>query len=102
MITHLHAPLEIARWLQACGARALHCDSRRVRPGDAFVAWPGAAQDGRRYVAAALQAGAVACLVEREGVEPFRFEDDRIAAVTDLKAAVGESRTTFTGTPVMP
>jgi UDP-N-acetylmuramoyl-L-alanyl-D-glutamate--2,6-diaminopimelate ligase len=90
VITHLHSALDVARWLQACGAHALHCDSRRVRPGDAFVAWPGAAQDGRRYVAAALDAGAVACVVEREGAEAFGFNDDRIAAVSDLKIHSGE------------
>ncbi len=90
MITHLHSALDVARWLQASGAHALHCDSRRVRPGDAFVAWPGAAQDGRRYVAAALDAGAVACVVEREGAEAFGFNDSRIAAVSDLKTHSGE------------
>jgi UDP-N-acetylmuramoyl-L-alanyl-D-glutamate--2,6-diaminopimelate ligase len=90
VITHLHSALDVARWLQACGAQALHCDSRRVRQGDAFVAWPGAAQDGRRYVAAALEAGAVACVVEREGAEAFGFNDDRIAAVSDLKTHSGE------------
>ena len=68
MIQTLHSALDAARWLQAHGAAALRVDSRRVQPGDAFVAWPGAAQDGRRYVNAALQAGAVACLVERDGV----------------------------------
>ncbi len=90
MITHLHTPLDVARWLQASGAHALHGDSRQVRPGDAFVAWPGAAQDGRRYVAAALEAGAVACVVEREGAEAFGFSDGRIAAVSDLKTHSGE------------
>lgn len=90
MITTLHSPLEAARWLQAHAARTLCVDSRRVQPGDAFVAWPGAAQDGRRYVNAALQAGAVACLVERDGVEAYGFTDPRVAAVTCLKHATGE------------
>ena len=89
MITTLEHPVEVVRWLRAQGARALHCDSRRVRPGDAFIAWPGATQDGRRHVAAALRAGAVACLVEREGCEGFGFDDPRIAAVGGLKAATG-------------
>ncbi len=90
------------RWLRVHGARALQCDSRRVRPGDAFVAWPGAAQDGRRYVAAALVAGAVACLVEREGCEPFGMDDPldgRIAAFQGLKAATGEIASLFHDEP---
>lgn len=90
MITHLHTPLEVARWLQASGVRDLHGDSRHVRGGDAFVAWPGAVHDGRRYVAAALEAGALACVVEREDVDHWGFDDARIAAVSGLKAHAGE------------
>ena len=55
-------------WLRARGVRGLQVDSRRLCPGDAFVAWPGAATDARRYVCAALQAGAPAALVEAEGL----------------------------------
>ena len=95
MITTFDRPDAACRWLREQGARALQCDSRRVRPGDAFVAWPGAAQDGRRHVAAALAAGAVACLVERAGCETFGLNDPsqpldpRIAAFQGLKAAIG-------------
>lgn len=39
-------------------------DSRLVGQGDLFVAIPGVAVDGHRFIAAALQAGAVACVVE--------------------------------------
>nr|WP_243855489.1 UDP-N-acetylmuramoyl-L-alanyl-D-glutamate--2,6-diaminopimelate ligase [Aquabacterium sp. A08] len=81
------------------GAHALVCDSRRVRPGDALVAWPGAAQDGRRFVEAALAAGAVACLVEHEGLDAWGFADPRIAAVPGLKAAAGPLAAAFHGAP---
>jgi UDP-N-acetylmuramyl-tripeptide synthetase len=67
----------------------LHADSRKVHAGDGFIAWPGAATDGRRYVQAALDAGATACLVEAEGVEAFEFTDARIASYPALKAATG-------------
>jgi UDP-N-acetylmuramyl tripeptide synthase len=50
-------------WLRAHGATGLATDSRRVRPGDAFIAWPGYGVDARQFVPAALGAGAVACLV---------------------------------------
>ena len=33
-------------------------DSRRVRPGDAFAAFPGARTDGRSFIPAAIGAGA--------------------------------------------
>ncbi|MDB5816515.1 MAG: UDP-N-acetylmuramoyl-L-alanyl-D-glutamate--2,6-diaminopimelate ligase [Rhizobacter sp.] len=77
-------------WLRARGAVELATDSRRVRPGEAFIAWPGYAVDGRLHVASALAAGAAACLVEADGVEAFAFADERIAAVAGLKAATGE------------
>ncbi len=86
----LRDPVEAARWLQArVHGGALHADSRPVRAGDAFIAWPGAATDGRRHVASALSQGAAACLVEADGVEAFGFEGDAIAAYPGLKAATG-------------
>jgi UDP-N-acetylmuramoyl-L-alanyl-D-glutamate--2,6-diaminopimelate ligase len=44
---------------------AIRHDSRRVRPGDVFVARPGQHADGHDHVPAAVAAGAVAVLVER-------------------------------------
>ncbi|MBT2322116.1 UDP-N-acetylmuramoyl-L-alanyl-D-glutamate--2,6-diaminopimelate ligase [Variovorax paradoxus] len=85
----LHTPLEAAGWLKSRVRGALHADSRPVGAGDGFVAWPGAATDGRRHVAAALAQGAAACLVEAEGVEAFGFEGDAIACYAGLKAATG-------------
>jgi len=45
--------------------RQVTCDSRQVALGDLFVAVPGVAVDGHRFVGEALRAGAVACVVER-------------------------------------
>jgi MurE/MurF fusion protein len=80
---------DAATWLAARVRGHLRTDSRSVEPGDAFIAWPGHTQDARRHVAAALAAGAAACLVEADGVEAFNFSDDRIAAVQGLKSAAG-------------
>ncbi|WP_442775858.1 UDP-N-acetylmuramoyl-L-alanyl-D-glutamate--2,6-diaminopimelate ligase [Sphaerotilus montanus] len=87
-------------WLRglAPGA-ALRTDSRQVRAGDLFIAWPGYAQDGRVHVAAALAAGAVACLVEADGVEAFGFDDARIAAVPGLKAQTAALADAWHGQP---
>ena len=73
----LHSPQEAAQWLRSRVTGTLHCDSRKVGAGDGFIAWPGAATDGRKHVPAALAQGATACLVEREGVEAFGFDGSR-------------------------
>ena len=43
----------------------VQCDSRRVRPGDLFVALSGARDEGSKYAAAALAKGAVLVLSEK-------------------------------------
>ncbi len=58
-------------------------DSRKVRPGDLFVAWVGASQDGHRYIDDALEHGAVAVIGTRDlsGLDKFylRVENSQIA-----------------------
>ena len=78
-------------WLRARlgDAAELRTDSRSVRAGEAFIAWPGHAADGRAYVGAALAAGAAA----------FGFDDERIAALPGLKAATGELAHRWYGEP---
>lgn len=85
----LHTPELAASWLRSQVTGTLQTDSRKVGAGDGFIAWPGAATDGRRYVGAALAQGAAACLVESAGVEVFSFDDARVAACSGLKAASG-------------
>ena len=85
----LHSPDEAAQWLRARVTGALHSDSRRIHPGDGFIAWPGAATDGRRHVASALSLGALACLVEQAGVGEFAFNAPAIASYAGLKSATG-------------
>lgn len=85
----LHTPEQAARWLRSRVTGSLRTDSREVRGGDGFIAWPGAATDGRRFVPGALAQGAAACLVEQAGVEAHGLDDDRVAAYAGLKAASG-------------
>ncbi len=87
----LHGTADAVEWLRARVTGTLQTDSRYVQPGDGFIAWPGAATDGRAHVADALQRGAVACLVEAQGVEEFVFPMAApIARFGGLKAATGE------------
>ncbi|WP_326556768.1 UDP-N-acetylmuramoyl-tripeptide--D-alanyl-D-alanine ligase [Micromonospora sp. NBC_01796] len=64
-------------------------DSRKVRPGSLFVAFPGEHVDGHDYAAAAVQAGAVAVLGTREvdGV-PMVLVADALTAMGPLARAV--------------
>ncbi len=90
---------DAARWLAERVRGHLRTDSRAVQPGDGFVAWPGHATDGRRFVPAALAAGAAACLVEAEGLAAFALEGDRVAALHGLKAATGAVADTYFAQP---
>lgn len=92
-------PRDMAAWLRATVTGALQCDSRRLQPGDGFVAWPGAATDGRRYVNSALASGAVAALVELDGVDAFALDDPRVLAVPGLKVQAGAVASAFCGHP---
>jgi UDP-N-acetylmuramoyl-L-alanyl-D-glutamate--2,6-diaminopimelate ligase len=97
----LHTPLQALDWLRSLGVRALRPDSRQVRVGDGFIAWPGAATDGRLHVRAALAQGAAACLVEAEGVAPLADwpATAPVAAVKGLKAITGEIAALWQGQP---
>ena len=90
----LHNVPEAAQWLHSRVTGELRTDSRMVKPGDAFIAWPGAATDGRQYLAQALHQGAAACLMEAQGCESWLggLEPDALqalAAMPGLKANTG-------------
>jgi len=80
-------PLENARFEQRYAALEIGgvaADSRKVKPGDLFVAVPGTKSDGLSFVAQALQAGAVAVMAERTadvpaGVATIQVPDARRA-----------------------
>ncbi len=87
--TVLTTPEQAAAWLRS-HASHLQTDSRQLQPGQAFVAWPGAAHDARGFVKKALDNGAAACLVEQAGVEAFDFGEQghgRVAVYPGLRAA---------------
>ncbi len=86
----LHNPQDAAQWLRTQVRGVLHTDSRRVGPGDGFIAWPGGVTDGRQFVTSAVKQGATACVVEHSGSENFAWgESDAIATYDGLKAASG-------------
>jgi UDP-N-acetylmuramyl tripeptide synthase len=75
-------------------------DSRQVRPGDLFVAYPGDLADGRRYIADAIARGACAVLWESAG--DFVWNPDwKIANLpaTRLRALAGPLAHALFGQP---
>ena len=52
------------------GIRGLEYDSRRVKPGDVFVAMKGESSDGNRFIDKAIAAGAVAVVTDSADEKP--------------------------------
>ena len=90
---------DAVEWLRRRVTGTLQTDSRLVTPGDGFIAWPGAATDGRAHVADALVRGATACLVEHAGVDAFALEGEHMASLQGLKAATGPIAAQWFGHP---
>ena len=104
---HLQTLPEAVAWLHSRITGQLRTDSRKVQPGDGFIAWPGAAHDGRQHVTTALGQGASACLVEHAGVEHFAWaavpvgevDAGAIASFSGLKASAGALAAAYYGQP---
>ena len=96
---HLKDLQQLSARLRALGAQALCVDDRKLQAGDAFIAWPGYGVDARQFVTGALARGAVACVVESEGVDAWGFDDARIYALAGLKAQAGALAADFYGQP---
>ena len=76
-----------------CAILGVTADSRKVQAGFLFIAIPGTKQDGRRYIAEALQRGAVAVLLpEGEAVLP---EGVSVVTVPAIRAAVSSVAAAF-------
>ncbi len=69
-------------------------DSRRMRPGDLFAAITGFEADGHRFVPAAVEAGAIAALVEHEGSWPVP-----VIIVDSVRRAIGPVAHAVAGDP---
>ena len=72
-------------------------DSRKVKLGDVFVAVPGLAQDGRDYIAPALEAGAVAVLAKANGLAGK--VSDRVVLIQDLNKQLSDIAGRFFAEP---
>ncbi|MBM2810036.1 MAG: UDP-N-acetylmuramoylalanyl-D-glutamyl-2,6-diaminopimelate ligase, partial [Chloroflexi bacterium] len=71
-------------------------DSRRVQPGDIFVAVPGAHHDGVRFIAEAVSRGAVAVATERTKEAP---NGCGLLAVPSARPALADLANVLLGQP---
>lgn len=84
-----------------CRVTGLQNDSRLIQPGDLFIAYPGAASDGRLFIDKAVSAGAVAVIYE-----PAHFPEECILpssipciAIPDLAVKLAEIAKEFYSHP---
>lgn len=79
--------------------RRLISDSRRIEPGDLFIAYPGENTDGRKHIGQAIELGASAVLWERAGCQWQDAWPVPNLAVTGLREQVSAIAGEFYGNP---
>lgn len=89
----LCTPEQAIHWLrERVGQGRLNVDSRQIGDGDGFIAWPGAAVDGREFVQGLLSRQDVqvaACLVEEQDAQNWAWvNEERVAVYSGLKTAI--------------
>jgi UDP-N-acetylmuramoyl-L-alanyl-D-glutamate--2,6-diaminopimelate ligase len=91
-------------WLRAVAPavfaqrRDLQLDSRKVKPGDVFLALPGAAVDGRGFIDVAVRQGAAAVIVEANGWKRKNAAVP-VLPVPHLRSLLGSLAASFYGQP---
>lgn len=79
--------------------RELTLDSRKVRPGDLFLAVPGGQQDGRAHIADAVARGAVAVAHEAAGAEHYDAGSAELIPIKGLAGQLSAIAGRFYGEP---
>lgn len=79
--------------------RELTLDSRKVRPGDLFLAVPGYQQDGRVHIADAIAHGAAAVAYEAEGSAEMTAASAELVPVRNLAGQLSAIAGRFYGEP---
>ncbi|MCY4330691.1 MAG: UDP-N-acetylmuramoyl-L-alanyl-D-glutamate--2,6-diaminopimelate ligase [Endozoicomonadaceae bacterium] len=66
-------------------------DSRKVKPGDLFIATPGVTSDGRQFISQAIKQGAVAVLAEQDETfsENKKYNNVTVYAIKNLHLSTG-------------
>ncbi len=85
--------------VRALGVRRMTVDSRAVRPGDTFVAYPGESCDGRDYIAQAVRNGASSVLWDVEGYAWNRRVKVPNLSIAQLRSHAGVIASEIYGKP---
>lgn len=96
-------PMPLNQLLPQAGSdaliRELTLDSRKVRPGDLFLAVPGYQQDGRVHIADAIAHGAAAIAYEAEGAAEMTAASSELVPVRNLAGQLSAIAGRFYGEP---
>ncbi|WP_137887777.1 UDP-N-acetylmuramoyl-L-alanyl-D-glutamate--2,6-diaminopimelate ligase [Pseudomonas sp. 2FE] len=79
--------------------RELTLDSRKVRPGDLFLAVPGGQQDGRVHIGDAIARGAAAVAYEAEGAAVMTASSAQLIPLKNLAGQLSAIAGRFYGEP---
>lgn len=79
--------------------RELTLDSRKVRPGDLFLAVPGTQQDGRVHISDAIARGAAAVAYEAEGAAVMTAHSAELVPLKGLAGQLSAIAGRFYGEP---
>ena len=79
--------------------RGLQLDSRRVQPGDLFIAAPGMTADGRDYIGDAVASGASAVVYETDDGFALRGAPLPAFGISNLRDKIGVIAERFYGAP---
>ncbi len=94
-LSALLSPLGITQGFQDCEITDIVYDSRKSKPGCAFVCLRGSASDGHKYAKSAAEAGAVAVIA----LEPVEAPGAQVVLVEDTRKALALMSAAFFGNP---
>src|SRR5260221_14397278 len=81
-------------------------DSQGIRPGDLYIAWPGAARHGAEFARGAVAAGAVAVVTDAAGAAVLELDADGLAVpvlvAEDVRGLAGRLAAFVYGEPAPP